>query len=483
VRRLALGLAFAALLALPAAASAYGTTATDASAGAGPWTNLAAAGSATDGGAAASLTESESGGGTPQLFPPNREMTSAAGWTASDTNGVLCTTGSDHDGSQGNPAGSLRTSYAALLNLLNLLADCSTTWRSQSFTWTDGEPADVAFSMDRLMDLNGLVGLATATVTARLVDETTPGSLTLATATVTQDSGWSAMTGAPGPTAIVHGHTYHLEVVVSFASTLSLISGFGVNLDNVTLSVRPGDQRAAGELRAVGVPAGSTHTLEIRARTSGEPFDVQVWDGATWTTRASVAATAPAWGTVSHGLTAAEWNGGTVRVRFADAGTGADPVADTLEVDHLRVVSTGGITVSGPTSVTMPTVTLDGLSAKVSTAALGPVEVRDAGGAASGWTLSATATRWTLDGAPGDQLPAVAFAAAPGAPTTPDGSDLTGVGAGAGGTLLPATPLALMSAAPGAGVGTYRQAPVLSLSVPVTASSGVYRSVITLSAS
>jgi hypothetical protein len=483
VRGLALALACTALVALPAVASAYGTTATDASAGTGPWTNLAAAGSGSDGGAAAALTETESGGGTPQLFPANREMASGAGWTASDTNGVLCTTSSAHDGSEGSPAGSLRTSYAALLNLLNLLADCSTTWRSQSFTWNDGQPADVAFAMDRLVDLNGLVGLATATVTARLVDETTPGALTLASATVTQDSGWTPMTGSPAPSAVVHGHTYHLEVEISFTSTLSLISGFGVNLDNVVLSVRPGDQRATGELRAVGVPVGSTHTLEVRARTTGEPFDVQVWDGATWTTRASAAAAAPAWGNASHGLTAAEWNGGTVRVRFVDAGTGADPVADTLEVDHLRVVSTGGITVSGPTSVTMPAVTIDGVSAKVSSAALGPVEVRDTGGAASGWTLSATATRWTLDGAPGDQLPAAAFAAAPAAPTTPDGSDLTGVAAGGPGTLLPATPLALMSAAPGAGVGTYRQAPVLSLSVPVTASSGVYRSVITLSAS
>jgi hypothetical protein len=60
---------------------------------------------------------------------------------------------------------------------------------------------------------------------------------------------------------------------------------------------------------------------------------------------------------------------------------------------------------------------------------------------------------------------------------------MTGVAAGPGGTLLPAAPLTLMSVAPGGGVGTYRQSPVLSLTVPVTASSGVYRSVITLSAS
>jgi hypothetical protein len=482
VRAAVLLVALAALLGVPAVACAYGTTTTYASAGSGPWANLAAAGVAGDGGAAASLTEAESGAGTPQLFPANRTMPDATGWTATDTTGVLCTSASAHDPAAGNPAGSLHTSYATLLNLLGLLANCGGTWKSASFTWTGGPPTAVAFSLDRLVDLNG-IALANATVTATLVDETVPGSTLLATQSVSGDSGWATISGSPSPGAVVSGHTYHVEVAIGFASVLSLVSGMGVNIDNVVLSITPADQRAQGELRALGVPRGSTHTLEVRARTSGEPFSVQVWDGATWTTRATVATVAPAWADVSHGLTAAEWNGGTVRVRFVDANTGPDPTADTLEVDHLRVVSTGGITVSGPTTVTMPAVTIDGISPKLSSAALGPVEVVDTGGAASGWALTATATRWTLDGNPADQLPAAAFTAAPTAPTTPDGSDMTGVAAGAGGTLLPATPVTLMSAAPGGGVGTYRESPVLSLTVPVAASSGVYRSVITLSAS
>jgi hypothetical protein len=482
VRAVALAVAVAALMVLPAAAAAYGTTTTDASAGSGPWADLAAAGSAGDGGAAATLTETESGAGTPQLFPSNRAMADAAGWTGSGTTGVLCNSASVHDPGAGNPAGSLHTSYGTLLNLLGLLADCGGTWTSAPFTWTDGTPADVTFAMDRLIDLNG-IALASATVAATLVDETVPATTPLASQSVSGDSGWATLTGSPPPGALVPGHTYHVEVAVGFSSVLSLVTGMGVSIDNVTLSVTPQDQRAQGELRAVGVPAGSTHTLEVRARTSGEPFAVQVWDGAAWNTRATVATAAPAWATVSHGLTAAEWNGGTVRVRFTDAGTGADPDADTLEVDHMRVVATGGITVSGPTAVTMPAVSIDGISPKLSSAALGPVEVVDTGGAASGWVLTATATRWALDGDPADRLPAAAFTAAPAAPTTPDGSDMTGVAAGPGGTLLPAAPLTLMSAAPGGGVGTYRQSPVLSLTVPVTASSGVYRSVITLSAS
>lgn len=230
------------------------------------------------------------------------------------------------------------------------------------------------------------------------------------------------------------------------------------------------------------VPRGTTHTLEVRARTTGEPFDVQVWNGTTWTTRGTVDAVAPAWDAISHGLAAGEWDGGTVRTRFVATGSGVDAVADALSVEYLRVVATGGITVSGPTSVTLPGVVIDGVSAHTSSGPLGAIEVEDTGGSASGWTLQATATRWTLDGAPGEQLPATAFSAAPGAPTTPDGSDLTGVTAGAGGVFDTSVPMTLMAAASGRGVGRYRQNPGLSLIVPVTALHGVYRSDITLSA-
>jgi hypothetical protein len=208
-----------------------------------------------------------------------------------------------------------------------------------------------------------------------------------------------------------------------------------------------------------------------------------VFDGSGWTGRGAVTAVTPAADLITHGLTPQEWNGGTVRVRLVDQQTGADDAADVVSVDELRVVSTGGISVSGPASVTMPSVTIDGVSPQVSTAPLGDVEVVDSGGAAPGWTLSATATRWALDGSPGELLPADAFTAAPAPPSTPNGSALTGVSAGAGGTFAPSVPIPLMVAAPGAGVGTYRQNPILSLAVPVTARHGVYRSQITLTVS
>lgn len=487
MRRALLAGAVALLLALPAAALGYGTTTTYASTSAGTppgtWAGVAGAGSASDADAAATLTETDAGGIAASLYPSNRTMATGSNWTATDSGALLCSVSSAFDGSAGNPAGSLHTSYATLLNLGNLLAACSSTWDSDSFTWSSGAPAQVAYTMDRAVDLNGLVGVASATVTASLVDETVPGTVTLATATMTSDSGWAAMAATPSPGVVVSGHTYHLSISIAFSSTLSLVSGMGVGIDNVALSVTPADDRADGELRASGVPVGSTNTLELRARTSAEPFDVQVWDGAAWATRATVSTAAPSWQLVSYGLTPAERNGGTVRVRFRDTGSGPDATADVLGVEYMRVVSTGGVTVSGPATVTMPAVVLEGLAPQVSTTPMGTVEVVDTGGAASGWSLTATATRWALDGDPADRLPATAFTAAPAAPTTPDGSDMTGVAAGAGGAFDAVTPITLMSAAAAGGVGTYREDPSLSLTVPVAATAGVFRSVITLSVS
>ena len=228
------------------------------------------------------------------------------------------------------------------------------------------------------------------------------------------DAAWGTRVASSlSPGLIVSGHTYHLRIDAGFESSLSLVSGMGFNADNVTLTITPQDNQADGELRATAVPEGTTCTLELRARTTGEAFDVQVWDGAAWNTHATVAAVAPSWDLISYGLTPGEWNGGTVRVRFVATGTGVDASADALAVEYLRVVSTGGASVSGPTSVVLPEVTIDGVSSLGSSGALGPVEVVDGGGAASGWSLEATATRWTLDGAPGEQLPADALTVAP----------------------------------------------------------------------
>ncbi|MGD9570857.1 MAG: hypothetical protein AB7V62_03090 [Thermoleophilia bacterium] len=484
---LALAVLVAASAGLAPAALGYGTSTVYASSSAGTppgaWAAVPAAGSAADGGAVATLTETDAGGVAPTTFPSAHAFDgSLAGWSVTDTSAVLCAISSAHDGSDGAPAGSIRSTYGALLNLLGLLAWCNSRWESDTFTWDDGVPASVAFSMDRAVDANGLLGLVTTTWEAHLVDETAGTTTPLVSGNATTDLGWATQAAAGlGPEDIVPGHTYRIRIDVAFSSLLSLVSGLGFNADNAALAVTPQAQQASGELHVDDVPAGTTATLELRARTSGEPFAVEVWDGATWTTRATV--TAASLTTLTHGLTAAEWNGGDVRVRFTATGTGADATADVLSVDWLRVVSTGGITVSGPTSVTLPAVTIDGTAPAVTSGPLGDVTVTDSGGAASGWAPTATATRWALDGSPATLLPADAFTASPTAPAAPDGDSLAGVSAGAGGTFSTTTPITLMTASAGNGIGAFRQNPVLELTIPVTTLHGVYRSDITLSAS
>jgi hypothetical protein len=482
----ALACVIAAGLSLASGALAYGTTTTYASSGSattGAWANVAAAGSAADGGAAATLTEADAGSVPATDEPSNRTFSgSITGWTAADAPSGLCSISSGYDGSTGNPAGAARSSYGALLNLLGLLGNCSATWTSTSFTWAGGAPASVAFSMDRLVDLNGLIGGVTASWTATLVDETAPGSRTLLSGSVSSDSGWATVSAAGLPaSAIASGHTYHVAVKLAFSSSLSLVSNMGVDIDNVVLAITPHTYAASGELDVPGVPAGSSQTLELSARTTGEPFDLQLWDGSGWTTRATVSSTSYA--PLSYGLTAAEWNGGSVRARLVADGTGTDATQDVLSVDYLRVVSTGGITVSGPTSVSLPDVTIDGVAPQTSSGPMGAIDVVDSGGGASGWTLGAVATRWALTGAPSTLLPAGALTATPAAPTSPSGSSLAGVSAGARGVVDTTVPLTLMRAAPGAGVGTFRQNPTLSLQVPVSALKGTYASDITLSVS
>lgn len=487
--RALVGAGLAVLLALLHAGLAlgYGTATVYAGSGSatlGTWATISGAGSASDSDAAATLTEADAAGVAATTYPSNRAFTSGSSpWTASDTCTLLCSTTSAHVAGDGNPAGSIRTSFATLLGLLGLATGVG-TWTSESFTWTGGTPGAVGFQLDRRAQVSGLLGLGgTASYQVSLVNDTAGTSTTLLGATLTgSDASWTTLTASglvPGD--VVSGSTYHLEIRTTFTAAAALLSGHSVSYDNVVLTVRPQNQRADGELGLAGVPAGSTMTLELRARTTGEPFAVSVYDGSGWNVRLGVSATGYA--QQSYGLTSAERNGGSVRVRFLDTAQGVDDSPATLSVEFLRVVSTGGVTLSGPTALTLPAVTIDGVSPKATAAAFGQIEVADSGGVASGWSLTGTATRWALLADPLERLPADAFTAAPAAPTTPDGSDLTGVSAGAGGEFSPSLPITLMTAAAGQGVGTFRQNPQVTLSVPPNALKGDYRSTVTLTVS
>jgi hypothetical protein len=481
-RALLAALTVLACLVAPALAAAYGTATTylgSASATLGGWSNIPGAQAAD--GAEGALAE---GLPPPQSFPANRDFaTDASGWTESHGSCVLvvlplCTVSGGWNAANG---GSISSEYAQVVGVLSL-GSVTSTLRSDPFTWNGGTAATLGFSVDTSATLSG-VNVARADWAAELVDTGTSARTALAGGSVSSTTGWTTSPGTPPAAALQDGHTYVVELKTTFVPLLNVAGSASMRFDNVTLSATSAARRADAEADVTGVPAGSTQTLELRARTSAEAFGVSVWDGSAWHQRLTVGNTALPGSPASYGLTPAEWNGGAVRVRFTDGDqTTADTTQDVLSIDYLRIVSTGGVTVSGPTSATLPAVALDGVSAKTTSAALGAVDVTDSGGVASGWSVSASAGPMALVADPTVTMPATAFSVAPAAPITLSG-DPVGVAAGAGGTLAPGSPVTLASAPAGHGVGSYRETPQLSLLVPPNALRGSYQSLVTITVS
>jgi hypothetical protein len=473
IRRLAVAFALVALLAWAAQAGAYGTSTAVVDAASTPslgsWTN-APAGATAAGGAVATLSETNPLGTV--THPTNGTFTgNATGWTSGSTGNVDVA----YDGGVGNPAGSARS---RLTGILLLLSSGSGTWNSPSFTWSGANPLSASLSIQKRFDA-ALVASASWRVT--LKDLTTPAlDDVLINASVPVNGSFTTDAVSVPTTGLVNGHTYRIEVRVDM-SALAGLGSASLWFDNVTLTAQQVNYRAEGEMTIPSVALGSTMTLSVDAGATGEAFDVQVWNGTTWNTRTSIPVGAVA--NRTYGLLTSERVGGQVRIRFVDQTQSADGSLSSLTVDHVRVISTGGITVSGPTTVTLPGLTIDGVNEKVVNASFGAIDVADGGGVASGWSLTATATQWAKVGAPAQTLPAGAWTAAPQTPTAPSGDSLTGVTAGAGGTFSPTAPIVLMTASSGNGVGTFRQNPSVTLRVPPIAYAGLYRSTVTLTAS
>jgi len=88
------------------------------------------------------------------------------------------------------------------------------------------------------------------------------------------------------------------------------------------------------ELATSGVPAGDSYDLELYYQISdGDSFDVLAYNGATWDTLGSMSSAA--WATWTSGLTAAQYNGGNVRIKFMD--TASDGSQSDLQIDYLRI--------------------------------------------------------------------------------------------------------------------------------------------------
>lgn len=88
-------------------------------------------------------------------------------------------------------------------------------------------------------------------------------------------------------------------------------------------------------------PAGSIHTLTIRARaaTNPETLNVKVWNGAAYVTQLSILSTDTSFTEKTYTLTTPEWNGGSPRIEFVDAQQTSDGGVSTWEIDYVMVVT------------------------------------------------------------------------------------------------------------------------------------------------
>lgn len=169
--------------------------------------------------------------------------------------------------------------------------------------------------------VGGVTGATTATAT---LATTTDGHVT---ATVTADRAWTVAALAS------------LAVRVEVTNNPSRDAGIDHVYATVQYSTAPTTVYALdARLDFASVPAASGHQVQLRYRTTGDTFTVQVWDGSTYTTRGGTlsSTSAAVW---TYTLAAAEWNGGAPRLRIVDADP-AGTTQGTVAIAYARVVST-----------------------------------------------------------------------------------------------------------------------------------------------
>lgn len=107
--------------------------------------------------------------------------------------------------------------------------------------------------------------------------------------------------------------------------------------------------------------------------------------------------------------------------------------------------------------------------------------VDDLTGTGAGWHVTEQVSAFAYSGAAldGTSIPASAFGVTPGTASSTNGASLTGVTAGAGGSLD--TARTVLSATAGNGVGSYSQDSAATLTVPADVRAGTYTATLTTS--
>lgn len=280
---------------------------------------LAGAQSASDSGAEATLTEAGTllpGGTATATFSGSAVASSSATDPANALGGALSGDASDLRALLGADGDWVEVSGLALPAAANGVSSVTLGFEGRKES-TGGSSPQVQLTYT----VSGAPGATTATAT---LSSTADGHVT---ATVTGDRAWTVADVAA------------LAIRVEVTNNPSRDAGIDHVYATIQYSTAPTTvYELDAQLDFGAVPAASSHQVQLRYETSGESFEVQVWDGSAYTARgAALSSTASAvW---TYTLTAAEWNGGAPRLRVVD-GDPASTTQGTLAIAYARVVST-----------------------------------------------------------------------------------------------------------------------------------------------
>lgn len=187
---------------------------------------------------------------------------SAEGWevTGASCDVALCSAEGGYDGSEGNPAGSLRADTSISLNLLSFFHSTVTL---QSPDFTVGSAGVATLHLERNFTQGSLVDLTPRLdYRVSLVDRSSGKRSTAISEQLEGEAGWS---GEDGAATVKAGHTYAILITArtsSSAAGTGLLSGTtSAHFDNVALSVDQAGGQGAGKDNGAGLTDARLGTL------------------------------------------------------------------------------------------------------------------------------------------------------------------------------------------------------------------------------
>lgn len=142
------------------------------------------------------------------------------------------------------------------------------------------------------------------------------------------------------------------------------------------------------------------------------------------------------------------------------------------------VINSGTLTIANSNTATISAVSLEGTT-QVSTGSIGPVTVTDNRGTGSGWSVTASVSDFACC-TPQRVIAAENLEISPGAAVVLSGKN-TGIATGSVHKFTSTEDAAtLITAVAGAGMGSYRVTPSISLSIPPDAYAGTYTATVTI---